>query len=54
VDPMMISHGVEIPMTEGVEKMVHTLTTVTKSPLFRLFTPTTLFLVSHNSSRSVL
>ena len=40
--------GVEISIAGGVEEMVGTLTTMRASCLYRLFTPTTLTVVSHN------
>jgi len=46
--------GVEISIAGGVGEMVRGLTTVTESPSYRLFTPTTLTLVTHNSSHAVL
>jgi len=46
--------GVEISIAGGVGEMVRALTTVTKSPTYRPFTPTTLTLVTHNSSHAVL
>ena len=39
--------GVEISIAGGVGEMVRGLTTVSESPLYRLFTPTTLTLVTH-------
>jgi len=44
--------GVEISIAGGVGEMVRALTTVTESPTYRLFTPTTLTLVTHNSSHA--
>jgi len=50
----MISRGVEISIAGGVAETEDALTTVTESPSYRLFTPTTLTLVTHNSSHAVL
>ena len=50
----MISHGVEISITGGVAETEDGLTTVTESPTYRLFTLTSLTLVTHNSSHAVL
>jgi hypothetical protein len=50
----MISRGVEISIAGGVEEMVRALTTVTESLLYRPFTPTTLTLVTHTMSHTVL
>jgi len=50
----MISHVVEISIAGGVAETEDALTTVTESPTYKLFTPTTLTLVTHNSSRVVL
>jgi len=46
--------GVEISISGGVAEMVRGLTTVTESSFYRLFTPSTLTLVTHNSSHTVL
>jgi len=50
----MISRGVEISIAGGVAETEDALTTVTVSSLYRLFTPTTLTLVTHNLSHTVL
>jgi len=46
--------GVEISIAGGVGEMVRALTTLTESHFYRLFTPTTLTLVTPNSSHTVL
>jgi len=50
----MISRGVEISIAGGVAETVDALTTVTESPSYRLFTLTTLTLVTHDLSHAVL
>ena len=50
----MISRGVEISIAGCVAETEDVLTTVTESSLYRLFTPTTLTLVTHNMSHTVL
>jgi len=50
----MISRSVEISIAGGVAETEDALTTVTESPTYRLFTPTTLTLVTHNSSHAVI
>jgi len=46
--------GVEISIAGGVGEMVRGLTTVTESHVYRLFTPTTLTLLTHNYGHAVL
>jgi len=50
----MISRGVEISIAGGVAETEDALTTMTESPSYRLFTLTTLTLVTHNLSHTVL
>jgi len=50
----MISCGVEISIAGGVAETEDAITTVTKSPSYRLFALTTLTLVTHNLSHAVL
>jgi len=51
---MMISHGVEISIAGGIGEKVHGNYCDRVSFLYRLFTRTTLTLVTHNSSHLVL
>jgi len=51
---MMISRSVEISITGGVEETDDGLTTVTESSLYKLFTPTTLTLLTDNKCYVVL
>jgi len=50
----MISRGIEISIAGGVAETEDALTTVTESPTYRLFTPTSLTLVTHNLSHAIL
>ena len=54
MEVMMNSRGVEISIAGGVAETEDGLTPVTESPSYRLFTPTTISLVTHNSSHVVL
>jgi len=50
----MISRGVEISIAGGVAETEDGLTTVTESLTYRLFTLTSLTLVTHTLSHTVL